>query len=189
MTKQTHQSNLESPITCRQHCGLIIHYSWTHVTPITNHSSKSCRPCHGGGGEDPLLLRKPHLTHLKRKSRLRMSITSKPRKWARVTEQGYSEMRSFQALEATLVDIVMRNGWPIAITAWPAKVNQNLKREIKQKSVRLTGGNDSGVVDDDADLVTGFRWSVSPGIVEKRRVRPPTNIHEEPQRTPAWWWW
>ena len=113
----------------------------------------------------------------------------KPRKWARVTEQGYSEMRSFQALEATLVDIVMRNGWPIAITAWPAKVNQNLKREIKQKSVRLTGGNDSGVVDDDADLVTGFRWSVSPGIVEKRRVRPPTNIHEEPQRTPAWWRW
>ena len=35
---------------------------------------------------------------------------------------------------ATLVDIVMRKGWPIAITAWPAKVNQNLTKENVKES-------------------------------------------------------
>ena len=39
--------------------------------------------------------------------------------------------------------------------------------------------------DDDDDLVTGRRSSVSPGIVENRRMRDPTNIQEAPQRTPT----
>ena len=39
--------------------------------------------------------------------------------------------------------------------------------------------------DDDEDLVTGGSWSVRPGMVENRRMREPTNIQEEPQRTPT----
>ena len=45
------------------------------------------------------------------------------------------EVRCLQT-KVTLVDIVIRKGWPIAITAWPAKVNQNLTKEHVKENLK-----------------------------------------------------
>ena len=76
--------------------------------------------------------------------------------------------------------MVMRKGWPNAMTAWPAKVNQNLKENVKE-----TKRHQLKLIDNE-NLVTGETSSVRPGRVDRKRVREPINIQDEPHRTPAY---
>ena len=76
--------------------------------------------------------------------------------------------------------MVIRKGWPIAMTAWPAKVNQNLKENVKMSNCHPLNFIDN------ENLVTGETSSVRPGRVDRKRVREPINIQDEPHRTPAY---
>ena len=76
--------------------------------------------------------------------------------------------------------MVIRKGWPIAMTAWPAKVNQNLKENVKMSNCHPLN------LIDNENLVTGETSSVRPGRVDRKRVREPINIQDEPHRTPAY---